>query len=634
MRPLLDAMEADLEALVAGTRFDRDRNVEHLSQLLQLAPPEQRFFSLAAAVCASGIGTPPFAAATGPTRLFQAIQAALGIKTEHEVRSMLRRSARLMRSGMLDINSVSPTHDMEDVLRLSRVGMLLLTSKAKTQEALAATILRQVPAPSAQALEWPHLEDRTALLHRVLTESLASKARGVNLLLYGAPGTGKTEYAARLVRHVGASGYSVADKDADGDAASREGPLGNLMLTQVFAPRGRSIVVLDEAEDVFQGEYNNPLGRTFGRRDQSKSWINSLLEDNASPVIWISNRIDHMDPAYVRRFTYCLEFPATPRRLRHKVARAHLEAVGCSVSVVDAVAADPKVSPALVASAASLTRLAKLGMAETDAAVSMMLGDTMKALGTSYKSSIPERWTRFDLRYLNAKGAVSAQAVVAGIERLGRGKVLLSGPPGTGKTQLAAEVAQRLGRELAYRTASDINAKWFGESERNVARMFEGCDAQGEVLFLDEADTLLGSRQGSAQRAEIGVTAEFLRQVEAFQGIFMCATNFRTSIHLALLRRFEYRLELQALDGAQRRTLFCESALGWSGDAAQPQPDLSAQVTARLDRMDQLTPGDFANVVRRVRSLQLQLDAGGWLDELQSEHETKPGADRKAIGFT
>jgi hypothetical protein len=145
------------------------------------------------------------------------------------------------------------------------------------------------------------------------------------------------------------------------------------------------------------------------------------------------------------------------------------------------------------------------------------------------------------------------------------------------------------------------------------------------VLFLDEADMLLGSRQNFAQRAEIAVTAEFLRQLEAFQGIFMCATNFRTSLDPALLRRFGYRLELQALDCEQRRALFCESAMGWGGDPAQPQPPLDAQVAARLDRMDQLTPGAFANVIRRVRSLQLELDACGWLDELQAEQ--RRGAD-------
>jgi hypothetical protein len=62
-------------------------------------------------------------------------------------------------------------------------------------------------------------------------------------------------------------------------------------------------------------------------------------------------------------------------------------------------------------------------------------------------------------------------------------------------------------------------------------------------------------------------------------------------------------------------------------------PALDARVSARLDRLDRLTPGDFANVVRRVRALELQPDADGWLDELEAEHATKPGAARRGIGF-
>lgn len=115
----------------------------------------------------------------------------------------------------------------------------------------------------------------------------------------------------------------------------------------------------------------------------------------------------------------------------------------------------------------------------------------------------------------------------------------------------------------------------------------------------------------------------------------MCATNFRASLDAALLRRFEYRLELQALSAVQRRALFCETALGWDGTA--DAPPLEAHVAARLERLDHLTPGDFANVVRRVRALQLQLqlqpDAAAWVQELEDEHAAKPGVALGGIGF-
>ncbi|NML42504.1 AAA family ATPase [Ramlibacter sp. G-1-2-2] len=629
-RALFDAVESELAQRAARILLPSDRNVQVLAELLALTAPERNYLQLAASVHASTIGPTPFANSASSRRLAPAINAMLPEAAEHEVRSMMRRSSALLRSGVLDSSSFNGRNDLEDMLRLSRLGMLLLTSRSPSPEAMAHIVLRRLAAPG-EALAWPHLESRSQLLQAALARALATRSGGVNILLYGAPGTGKTQYAAQLVQRLGAEGFAVADMDADGDPASRDDRLASLMLTQVFAPKGRSVVVLDEAEDIFQAEYNNPLGRMFGQRDDSKSWINSLLERNVHPVVWISNRIDHLDPAYLRRFTYCLEFPATPRQVRREVARRHLEPLGCTPQLVEAVASDPNVSPALVASAASFTRLARLSGDQADTGVKTMLHDMLRAMGSKLRSSVPERSTRFDLRYLHAQGAVGAEAVMGGLERLGRGRLLLSGPPGTGKTQFAAEIAQRLGRELVYRTASDINSMWFGQSERNVARMFEECEPQGEVLFLDEADTLLAAREASGQRAEVAVTAEFLRQVEAFQGVFVCATNFGRHIDAALLRRFEYRLEMLALRGDQREALFCETALGWSGQDARPA--LAPEVLARLQRLDQLTPGDFANVVRRVTALQLQLDADGWVGELEAEHATKPGARRGGIGF-
>jgi hypothetical protein len=51
-------------------------------------------------------------------------------------------------------------------------------------------------------------------------------------------------------------------------------------------------VVLDEADDVFQHDYNNPMGRPFSKADEGKAWTNGILENNANPVIWISSWIE------------------------------------------------------------------------------------------------------------------------------------------------------------------------------------------------------------------------------------------------------------------------------------------------------------------------------------------------------
>jgi transitional endoplasmic reticulum ATPase len=256
----------------------------------------------------------------------------------------------------------------------------------------------------------------------------------------------------------------------------------------------------------------------------------------------------------------------------------------------------------MLASAARFARMTSAAGQDVDLATRHVLTDHLKALGREIPGSVSVRATRFDTRYLNVKGQVQPEAVMMGLQRLGRGTLLLSGPPGTGKTQLAAEIADRLGRELIYKTASDINTMWFGESQRNVAKMFTECDPKSEVLFLDEADTLLEARGAAGNRANVAVTAEFLRRIEAFDGVSVCATNHPQKLNSALMRRFAFRMGFEPLNMIQREQMLCESATGWTPESGLPPPELPAPALARLARLDQLTPGDFANVVKRLRA--------------------------------
>lgn len=634
-RLLFDAVERDLEKW-AERPHPMDAGVATVSRLLQFRPIEQACLRLAVACNSRRLAVDIMSYVQRPLRIMQALSAALQHGDGHDVRAMLRRDSGFIRSGLLDVyhESRGIPQDLEDFLRLSRNGILLLSSGARSREAMASIVLKELPAPQDVALRWPHLEDRAVLMERLLRRAASDRQVGVNILLYGAPGTGKTEFASALSRRAGLQGYAVAIADNDGDPASRHERLSSLTLTQLFAPASRSVVILDEAEDIFKDEYNNPLARMFGKRTEAKAWMNDLLERNQHPVIWISNRISHLDPAYVRRFTYCLEFPRTPRGVRRAIAHAHLSPTGCPQELIDSTASDPAVTPGMLASAARFSQLAGLSGDDVAHGVDRMLKDMVRALGEKTTNVVPPRSTAYNTRFLNVLGPVTPDAVLGGLKRLGRGRLLLSGPPGTGKTQFAAEIAQQLGRQLVYKTASDINSMWFGESERNVARMFDECDASGEVLFLDEADTLMTSRNNANHRPEVAVTAEFLRQVELFQGVFVCATNFGGEIDAALMRRFEFRLQLLALSLPQRLDLFANVALGWQPEGHVPRPQLAGEVQSALQALDLLTPGDFANVVRRIDSLQLTLDANGWLAELRAEHDTKPGARRSAIGFT
>lgn len=613
-RPMFDAIENRLEKLVAKQSLTSDANIVLLSRSLELTPVETAILSLCSSIEQADIDPGLFGHAPNPQRRIQALRAALNQPSDHDIHSALSPNSKLMRSGLL-MRDGSLHRDLDDILCLSKKGTVLLSSAVQTADDMSAIVLKPLAESRATLpLEWPHLQERTDLLQSLLVQCLAEREGGINILLYGAPGTGKTEFARHLIGKVGARGFQIDDTDDEQNPASCQERLASMGLSQIFAPARESILVLDEAEDIFQYDYNNPLSSSRGKNDQSKSWMNNLLENNRAPVIWISNRISHIDPAYLRRFTYCLEFATTPRGIRRNIAKAYLAPIGCSTELMESVASSDRVSPALLASAARFVKLSGATGTNVDSVARNMLGDHLRAMGHDMPAHVPARATRFDMDYLNVKGNVTPTNVLDGFKRLGRGTLLLGGPPGTGKTQLAAEIAQQLGRELVYKTASDINSMWYGQSERNVAKMFTECDASNEVLFLDEADTLLGARESAGNRADKAVTAEFLRRVEAFEGIFVCATNHSADFDSALMRRFVFRMSFLPLGADQRARLLFECALGWKPDSGTVQPVLSALQSGRLSKLDQLTPGDFANVVKRVRTLQLMLSLDEWLD--------------------
>ncbi len=633
-RVLGDKAEQKLSAFVVRHPHSSDRNVETLTELLGLGAAEARYIRLAAAFCYGTLARGLFSFVDSNTKLTKAIEVLCDVRGTEALR-IFDANRPLARSGLIDLSSrPAVRRDLEDLLCLSRVGERLLSAPFAGPAEMSAAVLSPLPARSDGApLQWPHLETPQALLRAALTEALKQRTRGFNVLLYGAPGTGKTEFARLLAADIGASGFSIDHIDDQGGEASRDDRLASLRLSQTFASQHeRSLLVLDEAEDIFQSDYQNPFARLFRRSEESKGWVNNLLETNAHPVIWIGNQVSHLDPAYLRRFTFCLEFPPTPFALRHQIAEKQLSAVGCSAEMIEAVAAREETTPALLATSVNFAKLSSASGLGPDRAIQTILDEHAKAAGRKATPLVPRRLTRFDMKYLNAVGSATPERLLQALRADAPAALLFSGPPGTGKTQFAAEIAKQLGRRLAVRTASDINSKWYGESEANVARMFRDCDPKAELLFLDEAEVVLQSRGTASHRADRAVTAEFLRWLEAFEGIFVCATNHSEDFDAALMRRFTFRMEFKPLAAAQRESLYLELTNGWTPPDGNPAPSLDTETTGRLKRLDHLTPGDFANVARRTRSL--GLGSSDWIAELEAEHRAKGGAVRQPIGFT
>ncbi|MCK6407652.1 MAG: ATP-binding protein [Thauera sp.] len=115
------------------------------------------------------------------------------------------------------------------------------------------------------------------------------------------------------------------------------------------------------------------------------------------------------------------------------------------------------------------------------------------------------------------------------------------------------------------------------------------------MLLLDEVDSLLRDRRQARHSWEATQVNELLQQMERFGGIFIAATNLIGQLDAAAMRRFDFKLQFRALERMQRRSLFAREALGDALRVGEIAPALGA----RLDALDMLTQGDFANVVRQ-----------------------------------
>ncbi len=137
--------------------------------------------------------------------------------------------------------------------------------------------------------------------------------------------------------------------------------------------------------------------------------------------------------------------------------------------------------------------------------------------------------------------------------------VLLSGPPGTGKTMTAQVLASRLGLELYQVDLSQIVDKYIGETEKRLRQVFDQAEKSNMILFFDEADALLGKRSEVKDAKDKYANTEvayLLQRMEQYQGIVLMATNQAGSIDAAFVRRFRYHLTFTLPDENLRRRIW------------------------------------------------------------------------------
>jgi ATP-dependent 26S proteasome regulatory subunit len=157
--------------------------------------------------------------------------------------------------------------------------------------------------------------------------------------------------------------------------------------------------------------------------------------------------------------------------------------------------------------------------------------------------------------------------------------ILFAGPPGTGKTMAADVLAGALGLDLYKIDLSTVVSKYIGETEKNLARIFDEARTSNAILFFDEADALFGKRTQVRDAHDRYANVEIsylLQKMEEYDGVVVLATNLRKNLDEAFLRRLHVTVEFPMPDLAGRRRIWEQI---WP-DATPRDPDLDLELLA------------------------------------------------------
>ncbi len=590
---------------------------------------------------------------------YAAIAEVAGVKAP-EVAEALRAGSRLERIGMVE-NLISEHNitDLADLMKVSEKLPPVLMRKYRDHNELMAVFTRPAARSELALKDFAFVREDAEVLVSLLRNAVSSKEQGVNVLLYGPPGTGKTELAKVVAQAAGLDLFEVEYADRDGNSLSGRDRYRSLQIAQVFLKASsHSALLFDEVEDVFP-PISSEAAQLMARSDQlsapvtgsvsGKAWVNQILESNSVPTLWVTNRIEQIDPAFRRRFAYHLELRSPPPGAREGIVRKTLEGVNVSEAFVARLAARKGLTPAQIRTAVRFARLASApntaagaqvdaaGLlailsggrpALTEALIERQLANADVALGNKAQGAGRSSVTTYDLAMLNVESRFDIARMVEALKARGHGSLCFYGPPGTGKTALAEHIASALEQPLIIKQASDLMSKYVGETEHNMAAMFKEAELEKAVLLLDEADSFLQDRRGAQRTYEVTEVNEMLQGMERYKGIFICTTNLFESLDQAALRRFTFKIKFMPLTAAQRETMFTVEAL--AGDAAQ----LDAKAKARLAKLEQICPGDFAAVKRQTDILATTFSADEFLSQLEAEHRLKPEVrEARGMGF-
>jgi SpoVK/Ycf46/Vps4 family AAA+-type ATPase len=511
----------------------------------------------------------------------------------------------------------------------------LCNLESHTTENLAAKYFTRIPRQTIPLTCHQIGQNETDHILRLM---MNKSKTSTHLLLYGRPGTGKTSYACGLARQLNLPAYRIVHTEENQTATRR---MAIIACRNMTGSGDGALIIVDEADNIL----NTRLSGFTRGETQDKGWLNQFLEEPGARMIWITNTIDDIEESVLRRFAYSLHFEELNRRQRTRLWEGILENNRAqrffSSEDVEKMVTHHPASAGVIDLAVKKAREMKLRTPEKfQEAVALSLNAHERLIAGGDRKIERERIDRnYSLEGLNIHGDMAAmmqrlEAFDAFLRRPEQTEyrninLLFYGPSGTGKSELARYIAERLHREVICRRAGDILDSLVGGTEKNIRNTFAEAEREQAVLVFDEADSFLFNREMAGHSWEISFTNEFLTRMERYRGILVCTTNRMSELDIASFRRFNHKIGLHYLK-PEGNVIFYQKLL-----APLTTVPLQPAEENDLKAISTLTPGDF----RIVRDTFILMPADritpqAMIDDLRRESLIKQVyRGDKSIGF-
>ncbi len=532
-----------------------------------------------------------------------------------QVRALFRKDQPLVAYGLIDLDNPPSNFITEEAKNA------ILTNDLN---GLFCNVLRKDTQPAFPLSSFTIKQEYTSLLLRLLQQK-----QGANILLYGAPGSGKTEYARALAKQAGLTPL-VFKNELEIESEKVISQIACAMTID----NPNAVLIIDEAENILDTSPSFFAMLMGGGGPKQKGTINKMMEITHNKVIWIVNYTNSIDQSTMRRFTYSLKFPAMTQSTIQSIAQRRLAQLPMSDSLQSSLVNLCGRYQVTGASVENMIRTLQ-GMELIECNEPQVLSDVqmvLEANATLLHGSPKMREktaNTYDLSVLNT--STPAQQLVtmvtnASQQESGVGfRMLFYGVSGSGKTELARYMAEKLGKRILLKRASDILGMYVGESEQNIREAFEEAKQSGDILLFDEADSFFADRQTASRSWERTIVNEFLTQMEEFPGILICTTNLRKIMDPAMQRRFHILTEFFPLQQAGIERLL---------QRFFPMLTFTPEDVARLARTASVTPGDFGALNSKLRFMPADcLTPSTIINELVAIQTEKNHNSTKRVGF-